>query len=71
MLYTHIGVSSLIELHINFVSIIMLLAGVLLSIAMIYMLTLRYQANKRPQNKYLNFAIQEIEAFSNAFIEVV
>jgi len=71
MLYSHIGVGSLIELHVNFVSIIMLLAGVLLSIAMIYMLTLRYQAEKIPQNKYLNFAIQEIETFSNAFIKVI
>ncbi len=71
MLYTHIGVSSLIAVYINFVSIIMLLSGILLSIAMIYMLTLRYQANKVPQNKYLNFAIQEIETFSNAFIKGV
>jgi hypothetical protein len=57
MLYTHIGVNSLITAYINFTSIIILLTGVLLSIAMIYMLALRYQANKRPQNKYLNFAI--------------
>jgi hypothetical protein len=71
LLYTHIGVSALIALYVSFGSIIMLLAGVLLSIAMIYMLTLRYQANKIPPNKYLNFAIQEIEAFSNAFIKIV
>jgi len=71
MLYTHIGVSSLIAVYVNFISIIMLLSGILLSIAMIYMLTLRYHANKIPQNKYLNFAIQEIDAFSNAFIKVV
>ncbi|MBA7589985.1 hypothetical protein ES708_32084 [subsurface metagenome] len=69
--YAHIGVSSLIVGYVNFVSIIMLLSGVLLSIAMIYELTLRYQANKIPPNKYLNFAIQEMEAFSNAFIKVV
>ncbi|GAH53675.1 unnamed protein product [marine sediment metagenome] len=71
MLYSHIGVSSLIELLVNFVSITMLLSGILLSIAMIYLLTLRYQANKIPQNKYINFTIQKIEAFSNAFIKVV
>jgi hypothetical protein len=69
--YSHIGVSSLMVGYLNFVSIILLLSGVLLSIAMIYELTLRYQANKIPQNEYLNFAIQEIEAFSNAFIKVV
>jgi len=69
--YAHIGVGSLIVGYVNFVSIILLLSGVLLSIAMIYELTLRYQANKIPQNEYLNFAIQEIEAFSNAFIKVV
>jgi hypothetical protein len=69
--YAHIGVSSLIVGYVNFVSIIMLLSGVSLSIAMIYELTLRYQANKIPPNKYHNFAIQEIEAFSNAFIKVV
>ena len=71
VLYAHIGVGSLIEGYINFISIIMLLSGVLLSIAMIYELTLRYQANKIPQNKYLDFSVQEIEAFSNAFIKVV
>jgi len=69
--YTHIGVGSLIELHVNFVSITMLLSGILLSIAMLYMLTLRYQADKSHPNKYLNFTIQKIEAFSNAFIKVV
>ncbi len=69
--YVHIGVSSLITAYVNLVSIIMLLMGVLLSIAMIYMLTLHYQANKIPPNKYLNFAIHEIEAFSNAFIKVI
>jgi len=69
--YTHIGVGSLIAVYVNFVSIIMLLSGVLLSIAMIYELALRYQANKIPPNEYLNFAIQEIEAFSNAFVKVV
>ena len=69
--YAHIGVGSLIVGYVNFVSIIMLLSGVLLSIATIYELVLRYQANKVPPNKYLNFAIQEIEAFSNAFIKAV
>ena len=69
--YAHIGVGSLIVGYVNFVSIIMLLSGVLLSIATIYELTLRYQANKIPQNEYLNFSVQEIEAFSNAFIKAV
>lgn len=71
VLYTHIGVSSLVALYVNFVSITMLLSGILLSIAMIYEFTLRYQANKIPPNKYLNFSIQEIEAISNAFIKGV
>ena len=71
VLYAHIGVGSLIAVYVNIVSIIMLLSGVLLSIAMVYMLILLYQANKAPPNEYLNFAIQEIEAFSNAFIKVV
>jgi len=71
MLYTYVGVSALLALYVNFDSIIILLSSILLSIAMIYMLTLRYQADKSPPNKYLNFAIQEKEAFSNAFIKVV
>ena len=71
VLYSHIGVGSLMVGYVNLVSIIMLLSGVLLSIATIYELILRHQANKIPQNEYLNFAIQEIEAFSNAFIKAV
>ena len=71
LLYTHIGVSALIALYVSFGSIIMLLSSILLSIAMIYLLALHYQANKSPPNNYLNFAIQEIETFSNAFFKVV
>ena len=71
MLFTHIGVSSLIALQVNYVSIIMLLSGISLLIAMIYMLTLHFLTNKNPQNEYVDFEIQELEVFSNASIKVI
>ena len=71
MLFTHIGVSSLLALHVNYVLIIMLFAGISLLIAMIYVLTLHFLTNKNPLNKYVDFDVQELEAFSNASIKVI
>jgi len=71
MLFTHIGVSSLLALHVNYVSILMLFSGISFLIAMIYMLTLHFLANKIPKNEYINFDIQEVEVFSNASIKVI
>jgi len=71
MLFAHIGVSSLLALHVNYVSIIMLFSGISLLIAMIYMLTLHFLAYKNPQNEYVDFDIQELEAFSNASIKII
>ena len=71
MLFTHIGVSSFLALHVNYVSVIMLLSGISLLIAMIYMLTLHFLTNKTPQNQYVDFDIQEMEAISNASIKVI
>ncbi len=71
MLFTHIGVSSLLALHVNYVSILMLLSGISFLIAMIYMLTLHFLANKIPKNEYINFDIQEVDVFSNASIKVI
>jgi hypothetical protein len=59
ILYEVFSVSSLVYLYISLDSIVFLISGVLLSIAMIYLLKLRYSANKLPQNSYLNFSIQD------------
>ncbi len=71
MLFTYIGVSSLLALHVNYVSIMMLLSGISFLIVMIYMLTLHFLVNIIPQNKYVNFDIQELEVFSHASIKVI
>ena len=71
MLFAHIGVRSLLALHVNYVSIIMLFSGISLLIAMIYILTLHFLTNKNPLNEYVNFEIQKLEAFSNASIKVI
>ncbi len=71
MLFAHIGISSLLALYINYVSIVMLFSGISLLIAMIYMLTLHFLANKIPKNEYVDFDIQELEVVSNASIKVI
>jgi len=71
MFFTYIGVNSSITSYFNYVSMIMLLSGIMLSIAMIIMINRRYQINKIPPNRYDNFAIQEIEAISNASIKII
>ena len=70
-LFTYIGANSLIASYFNYVSIIMLLSGIFDSIAMIIMINRRYQINKIHPNRYNNFAIQEIEAISNAYVKIV
>ena len=71
MLFAHIGVNSLLALHVNYVSITMLLSGLSFLIAMIYMLNLHFLANKIPQNEYINFDVQEVEVFSQASIKII
>ena len=71
MLFTHIGVSSFLALHVNYVSIEFLVSGISLIIAMTYMLILHFLANRIPKNEYVNFDIQEMEVISNAFLEVI
>ena len=71
MLFTHIGVSSLLALHVNYVSIEFLLSGISLIIVMTWMLILHFIARKNPQNQYVDFEIQELEVFSNASIKII
>ncbi len=71
MLFTHIGVSSFLALHVNYVSIEFLLSGISLIIAMTWMLILHFIASKIPKNEYVNFDFQEMEIISNAFLEVI
>lgn len=71
VLFTHIGVNSLIALYFNYVSILFLLSGIANSIAMIILINRRYQINKITPNRYDNFSIQELEAISNASIKIV
>ncbi len=71
MLFTHIGVSSFLALHVNYVSIEFLVSGISLIIAMTWMLILHFLANRIPKNEYVNFDIQELEVISNAFLEVI
>ena len=71
ILYTVFAVSSLVYLYISLDSIIFLITGVLLSIAMVYMLNLRNKVNRVPQNEYINFTIQEKEAFISHFNKIV
>ena len=63
IMYTFFAVVSLVFLHISLDSIIFLITGVLLSIAMVHLLNLRIKVNRVPQNKYINFTIQEKDAF--------
>lgn len=63
IMYTFFAVFSLMFLYLSLDSIIFLITGVLLSIAMVHLLNLRIKVNRVPQNKYINFTIQENEAF--------
>ena len=51
-------------------TVVFLILGVFLSIGMAYLIFLRYQIKKFPQNMYLNFTIQEKSAFLNPLIKV-
>ena len=71
ILYTFFAVFSLVYLYLSLDSIVFLITGVFLSIAMVYMLNLRNKVNKVPQNEYINFTIQEKEAFISHFNKIV
>lgn len=67
MLYTFFSVFSLIYLYLSLDSIIFLVTGILLSIAMVYMLNLRYKLKGAPKNKYVTFTIHEKETFISQY----
>ena len=71
ILYIFFAVFSLVYLYLSLDSIVFLITGVFLSIAMVYMLNLRNKVNKGPQNEYINFTIQEKEAFISHFNKIV
>ena len=71
IMYTFFAVFSLVFLYLSLDSIIFLITGVLLSIAMVYLLNLRIKVNRVPQNKYINFTIQEKEAFISNLNKIV
>jgi len=50
---------------------IILIMGVFLSIGMTYLIYLRYQINKIPENKYVDFNIQEKSAFLKPLIRTL
>jgi len=53
ILYTLFATISLVYLYLSLDSIVFLIAGVTLSIAMVYMLNMRYKLNKAPINKFI------------------
>ncbi len=59
ILYTAFAVISIVFLYVTLDTVVFLVSGVLLAIAMLYMLYLRRKVNKMPQNKYINFKLQE------------
>lgn len=59
ILYMAFAIISLVFLYVSLDSIVFLVSGVLLSIAMVYTLFLRVNVNKIPHNKYVNFKFQE------------
>jgi len=71
IMYTFFAVFSLVFLYLSLDSIIFLITGVLLSIAMVYLLNLRIKVKRVPQNKYVNFTIQEKEAFISNLNKIV
>jgi len=68
---TILAISSLAYASFSLASVVYLVMGVFFSIAMITLINRRYQINKIPPNRYDNFAIQELEAISNASIKIV
>ena len=70
ILYTVFAVSSLVYLYVSLDSIVFLITGVLLSIAMIHLLNLRYRLNKVPKNRYLKFSIQEGEFYEKYSVKI-
>jgi hypothetical protein len=71
ILHTVLAVNSMVYISLSFASIVYLIMGGSLSIGMTYLLKLRYQINKFPQNTYLNFIIQEKAAFLKPLIKIV
>ena len=56
---TILAVNSLMYSSLSLASVVYLVMGVFFSIGMSFMLNLRYQINKFPQNMYLKFTIQD------------
>ena len=70
ILYTFFAAVLLVNSYFSLGSVVHLISGVLLLIGMTFLLHLRYQINKLPQNKYLNFVIQEKDAVLNPLIKI-
>ena len=70
ILYTIFAVILLAYSYISLGSVVHLISGVFLSIGMMYLLYLRYQINKIPQNTYNNFIVQDKAAFLNPLIKI-
>ena len=60
ILYTLFATISLVYLYLSLDSIVFLIAGITLSIAMVYMLNMRYKLNKAPVNKFITHSSPEI-----------
>ena len=59
ILYTLFAVLSLVYLYLSLDSIIFLITGISLSIAMVYMLNMRHNLNKAPVNKFTTHSTPE------------
>jgi len=59
ILYTLFAVLSLVYLYLSLDSIIFLITGISLSIAMLYMLNMRHNLNKAPVNKFTTHSTPE------------
>ena len=59
ILYAAFAITSLVFLYVTLDTIVFLIAGILLSSVMVYLLYLRNVVKKSPQNKYINFKLQE------------
>ena len=70
ILYTIFAAVLLVNSYFSLGSVVHLISGVLLLIGMTFLLHLRYQINKIPQNKYLDFVIQEKAAFLKPLINI-
>ena len=70
MLFTFFSVVSLTYLYLSLDSVIFLIIGVSLSIAMGYMLSLHFRLRQVPQNKYIKYGAPVKEESITSFFEI-